>query len=64
MNTWHIAKRLGALLIDQAKQVGTHVQGTTIKGSGDWLMEAAPEQAMPAPMRLINARSARVKAAA
>ena len=45
----------GAFLIEQAKLVATNVNSVTMKGSGHWLMEEAPEPTMTELVRFINA---------
>jgi pimeloyl-ACP methyl ester carboxylesterase len=47
-------KASGTFLIDQAKQVDTHVEGVIVPGSGHWLMEEAPEPTMAAIARFIE----------
>ena len=37
----------GDLLIQQARMVADNVEGVTIKGSGHWLMDEAPDQVVP-----------------
>jgi pimeloyl-ACP methyl ester carboxylesterase len=44
----------GAFLIEQAKLVATNVNGVTVKGSGHWLMEEAPDATMTELVRFIN----------
>jgi pimeloyl-ACP methyl ester carboxylesterase len=44
----------GAFLIEQAKLVATNVNGVTVKGSGHWLMEEAPEQTIPALVAVLD----------
>lgn len=51
-------KASGAFLIEQARMVATNVNGVTIKGSGHWLMEEAPEASMTELVRFINAPQA------
>jgi pimeloyl-ACP methyl ester carboxylesterase len=47
-------KASGHFLIDQAKLIGTNVQGTIIKGSGHWLLSEAPDQTIPALVTFLN----------
>ncbi|MBN3853926.1 alpha/beta hydrolase [Paraburkholderia sp. Ac-20340] len=47
-------KASGTFLIDQARQVDTHVEGVIVPGSGHWLMEEAPEPTMAAIERFIE----------
>ena len=44
----------GAFLIEQAKLVATNVNSVTMKGSGHWLMEEAPDATMTALVHFIN----------
>lgn len=44
----------GAFLIEPAGLVATNVNGVTIKGSGHWLMEEAPESTMTELVRFIS----------
>lgn len=46
-------KASGPFLIEQAKQIATHVEGQVIAGSGHWLMEEAPQQTMSALRKFI-----------
>ncbi len=47
-------KASGAFLIEQGKLVANHVRGVTVKGSGHWLMEEAPQQVIPALVEFLN----------
>ncbi|MDE1184533.1 alpha/beta hydrolase [Paraburkholderia sp.] len=47
-------KASGNFLINQARQVDTHVDGVIVEGSGHWLMEEAPGQTIDAIVRFIN----------
>src|ERR1700730_8371430 len=40
-------KASGEFLIQQGRLVDDHVEGVVIKGSGHWLMDEAPDQAIP-----------------
>ncbi|RDK05027.1 alpha/beta fold hydrolase [Cupriavidus lacunae] len=48
-------KASGTFLIDQARLVAGNVTGVSMKGSGHWLMEEAPEQTISEVVRFINA---------
>jgi pimeloyl-ACP methyl ester carboxylesterase len=50
-------KASGSFLINQARLVGTQVNGVIIKGSGHWLMEEAPEQTIPALVSFLDKTS-------
>jgi pimeloyl-ACP methyl ester carboxylesterase len=47
-------KASGIFLIDQTKLVATNVSGIVVQGSGHWLMEEAPNQAIPAIATFLN----------
>jgi pimeloyl-ACP methyl ester carboxylesterase len=44
----------GTFLIDQVKLVADDVQGRVIPGSGHWLLEEAPEKAIPVLVEFVN----------
>jgi len=44
----------GDFLIKQGRMGDTNVYGVIIKGSGHWIMEEAPEQAIPALVAFVN----------
>ncbi len=47
-------KASGNFLIEQAKLVASDVRGQIVTGSGHWLMEEAPDKAIPAIVDFIN----------
>jgi pimeloyl-ACP methyl ester carboxylesterase len=44
----------GDFLIRQGRLVDENVEGVTIKGSGHWLMDEAPEQVIPRLLAFLN----------
>jgi pimeloyl-ACP methyl ester carboxylesterase len=44
----------GPFLIEQGKMVATSVEGVLVKGAGHWLMEEAPDQAIPKLVEFLN----------
>lgn len=48
-------KASGNVLIEQARQVASNVQGQVVMGSGHWLMEEAPQAVIPAIIAFLNA---------
>jgi pimeloyl-ACP methyl ester carboxylesterase len=44
----------GNFLIEQGRLAATNVEGVTIKGSGHWLMEEAPDQVIPKLVDFLN----------
>jgi pimeloyl-ACP methyl ester carboxylesterase len=44
------------LLINQSKMVATNVDGVIITGSGHWLVDEAPDQAIPKLVEFFNKR--------
>src|SRR5205085_10592591 len=47
-------KASGNFLIEQAKLVGSKVQGQVIAGSGHWLIDEAPQTVIPALIGFID----------
>jgi hypothetical protein len=54
-------KASGNVLVDQTKIVAKNVKGFIVKGSGHWLMEEAPSQAIPELISFINGTSGTIR---